>query len=103
MKGAAKIGPSGAKKPIGDIGAPGLTAGDLMELVNFTELKDGRWKAVLDAGTGGKLSLTGKTLPGASRAMQTLCTKLAVRLEAARHDARQADGLLRKILTSTKH
>ena len=93
-----------AKKAELGLGGPrvsSLTADELMELVDFTELKDGRWKAVLDAGTGGKLSLTGKTLPGVSRAMQSLCKALAVKLEAARHDARQADGLLRKILTST--
>ena len=84
---------------LASVATKALTSDDLMELVEFTELKDGSWKATLEAGTGGRLMLQGQTLPGVSRAMQSLCTVLALRLEAARNDARQAEGLMRKILS----
>jgi hypothetical protein len=76
-----------------------VTPEELMAIVDFTELEDGRWKAVLDAGTGGKLSIVSKTLPGVSRAMQSLCRAVAAKVEAQRHGARQAESLMRKILS----
>lgn len=79
--------------------APATTAADLLELVSYTYLKDGRVQGVLDAGTGGKIKLVGKTMQGVSNSMQTLCEVVAAKLEAQRHDARQAESLMRKILT----
>lgn len=79
-----------------------ITAEDLLELVEYTELGDGRWKAKLDAGTGGNLSLTGSTLQGASTAMRDLCKTLAAKLEVQRQDARKTDRLSRRIFSETQ-
>lgn len=76
-----------------------LTAEDLMELAEFTELPNGKWRACIEVRGQSRIAMLKLTLPEATRCMHALCTALAAQLNARRHEAGAAEALIRRILT----
>ncbi len=82
---------------IAEAKARALTPEQLMELVDYTELPDGRWKAIMEGGQAGRLKIVGKTLPRVTRAMESMAKIIGESLEKRRVDAGQPESLVAQL------